>query len=162
MKAIFPVMLCAVLGCGLMAGLFFAFSVCVMRALGQLPMEQGLASMQSINVAILNPLFFAVFFGTAATCVLALVSSLLHWHVPGARYLLAGSVLYLMGVLLVTVFFNVPMNQILEAANPHNHDSARIWAGYLSNWTAWNHVRTISALGATFSFTLALYHLAQQ
>jgi hypothetical protein len=40
-----------------MAGFFFAFSVCVMRALGQLPLEQGIASMQSINVAILNPLF---------------------------------------------------------------------------------------------------------
>lgn len=56
-KAIFWVTLGAVLGCGLMAGLFFAFSVCVMKALSQLAPEKGMAAMQAINVAILNPLF---------------------------------------------------------------------------------------------------------
>ncbi|HEX8236549.1 MAG TPA: anthrone oxygenase family protein [Abditibacteriaceae bacterium] len=161
MKAIFPVTLCAVLGCGLMGGLFFAFSVCVMKALGQLSPDKGIASMQSINVAILNPLFFAVFFGTAAACAYALLASLLQWNAPGARYLLAGSVLYLVGVLLVTVVFNVPMNQALEAANPAKHDGARLWASYLTTWTAWNHVRTVSASAATASFALAFYHLAR-
>ncbi len=61
MKSFFPITLCALLGCGLMAGLFFAFSVCVMKALAQLPPEKGIAAMQSINVTILNPVFFVVF-----------------------------------------------------------------------------------------------------
>jgi uncharacterized membrane protein len=58
-----------VLGCGLMAGLFFAFSVSVMKALARLPSGAGMAAMQSINVAIINPVFLAAFFGTAAACV---------------------------------------------------------------------------------------------
>src|SRR6266702_1984438 len=37
------------LGCGLIAGLFFAFSVSVMQALARLPSAEGIAALQSIN-----------------------------------------------------------------------------------------------------------------
>ena len=47
--------LAAVLGSGLVAGIFFAFSTFVMRALGQLPENQGIAAMKAINVTVLNP-----------------------------------------------------------------------------------------------------------
>jgi hypothetical protein len=42
------------LGSGLMAGAFFAFSTFVMRALARLPAAEGIAAMQSINVAAIN------------------------------------------------------------------------------------------------------------
>lgn len=45
------------LGCGLIAGFFFAFSAVVMKALGKLPPAQGIAAMQSINVVVINPWF---------------------------------------------------------------------------------------------------------
>ena len=38
------------LGCGLNAGVFFAFSGFVMNGLRRLPAAQGIAAMQSINV----------------------------------------------------------------------------------------------------------------
>jgi uncharacterized membrane protein len=57
--------LVAALGCGLMAGLFFAFSVAVMKVLARLPSAEVIAAMQAINVAIINPVFLTVFFGTA-------------------------------------------------------------------------------------------------
>ena len=40
----------AVLGCGLVAGIFFAFSTFVMRALGRRPAGEGIAAMQAINI----------------------------------------------------------------------------------------------------------------
>ena len=45
------------LGSGLIAGFFFAFSIVVMKALAQQPPPQGIAAMQSINIAVLNPVF---------------------------------------------------------------------------------------------------------
>jgi uncharacterized membrane protein len=66
----FALTLAAALGCGLLAGLFFAFSVSVMKALARLPSAEGITAMQSINVTIINPVFLATFFGTAAACVL--------------------------------------------------------------------------------------------
>ena len=91
------------LGCGLIAGLFFAFSVSVMQALARLPSAEGIAAMQSINSAIINPLFLLVFLGTTAGCALVMVTSLARWHSPGSVYLLVGGALYLVGSLLVTI-----------------------------------------------------------
>jgi uncharacterized membrane protein len=49
-------MVCA-LGCGVNAGVFFAFSSFVMHALSRLPPTQGMAAMQSINVVAVTPVF---------------------------------------------------------------------------------------------------------
>jgi uncharacterized membrane protein len=153
---LFALTLCAALGCGLMAGLFFAFSVSVMKGLARLPSAQGIAAMQSINVAIINPVFLAVFFGTAAACVFVMIASLLQWHDPGAVYLLIGGALYLVGSLLVTIVFNVPKNKALASVAPAGPEGARLWAGYVASWTAWNHVRTAASLAAAASFSIAL------
>ena len=145
---------CAV-GCGLVAGFFFAFSRCVMDALAKLPPAQGMAAMQSINVVVINPWVMTALFGTAAACVLAAIGSFAQWHMAGARGLLAGSVLYLVGVVLVTGLFNVPRNDALAAASVDSPEGHRLWAAYLSGWTAWNHVRTLTALAASVAFAIA-------
>jgi uncharacterized membrane protein len=144
------------LGCGLLAGVFFAFSTFVMKALARLAPAQGIAAMQSINVAVINPLFMAVFLGTAAACALLAVSSLLRWQSPGSGYLLAGSLLYLVGTFLVTMVFNVPRNNALAAVAPASAEGASLWADYIVSWTRWNHVRTAAALAAAAAHTVAL------
>ena len=146
----------AALGCGLTAGVFFAFSAFVMKALARLPADEGIAAMQSINVAVINPLYMAVFLGTAVACFLVMIFALLRWQDPGAVYLLVGAALYLVGSLLVTMVFNVPMNEALASVTPGDPDAANLWASYLADWTAWNHVRAAAALAATASLTLAL------
>jgi uncharacterized membrane protein len=152
----FALTLFSALGCGLIAGVFFAFSAFVMKALARLPPAQGIAAMQSINVAVINPSFMAAFFGTAAGCVVLAISSLLMWHTPGAAFLLAGSLLYLVGTILVTIAFNVPRNDALAAVEPASADGATLWARYVTTWTAWNHVRTAAALAAAALLTIAL------
>ena len=153
---LFTITLVAALGCGLMAGLFFAFSVSVMKALARLPSAEGIAAMQSINVALINPVFLAAFFGTAVACVLVMIASFLRWHDFGAVYLLIGAALYLVGTFLVTLVFNVPKNNALASVAPANPESASLWTDYLSKWTAWNHVRAAAALAAATSLTIAL------
>jgi uncharacterized membrane protein len=143
------------LGCGLIAGAFFAFSTFVMKALGRLPPAHGLAAMQSINVVVLNPWFLTPFVGAAAGCVALLIVALLRWHDPRAAYWLAGSLLYLVGTFLETGVVHVPRNDALAAVAPESPDAAQRWAAYLSSWTAWNHVRTLAALGAAAAFTVA-------
>jgi len=148
------------LGCGLIAGLFFAFSVAVMQALARLPAAGGIAAMQSINSAILNPLFLAIFLGTAAGCALVMLTALARWHSPGSVYLLVGGALYLVGSLLVTAVCNVPKNNTLASVAPADPGSAGLWAGYLASWTTWNHVRTVASLASLSSLILGLCSLA--
>ncbi len=59
----------AALGSALMAGMFFVFSSFMMEALERTPATQRIATMQSINVAVLNRSFLGTFFGTAIVCV---------------------------------------------------------------------------------------------
>ena len=152
----FALTLVAALGCGLVAGAFFAFSTFVMKALSRLPAREGIAAMQSINVVVLNPWFMTALFGTAAACVVALIFSLLRWNEARAVFLLAGAVLYLVGTVLVTIVFNVPRNEALAGIAPTDPNGATLWAAYVAGWTTWNHVRTAAALAAAASFSIAL------
>jgi uncharacterized membrane protein len=118
--------LVAVLGCGLVSGIFFAFSTFIMKALARLPAAEAIAAMQSINVAVLNRWFFAAFFGTAACCLVLAISCFFRWHKPGAIYLLLGSLLYLVGTIFVTIIFNVPLNNSLAAVDPASADAGQV------------------------------------
>ena len=153
---LFTLTLISALGCGLVAGILFAFSTSVMKALARLPSAQGIAAMQSINITVINPLFMGAFFGTAAACVLVVVFSLLRWNEAGAVYLLSGGLAYLIGAILVTLVFNVPRNDALASVDPASAAGARLWDGYVTSWTAWNHVRTAAALAAALLLTFAL------
>jgi uncharacterized membrane protein len=146
----------AALGSGLMAGLFFVFSTFMMTALARLGVPQGIAAMQSVNVTILNPLFLTVFMGTAVLSLITAVAAIWSWSAAGSGWLLAGSLLYLVGIILVTMVFNVPLNDAIAAADPASSEGAATWARYLDVWVKWNHVRTMAGLGALASFILAL------
>jgi uncharacterized membrane protein len=146
----------AALGAGLIAGTFFAFSVFVMGALGRLPAAQGIAAMQSINIVVINWVFLGVFIGTALLGLALLVAAFVGWPSARAIYLGAGAVLYVGGCFLVTIVFNVPLNDALAAVTPDSAAGAELWRDYLSRWTMWNTVRTVASLAATAFFILAL------
>jgi len=161
-RLFFALKLFSALGCGLTAGVFFAFSSFVMNALARLPPAQGIAAMQSINITVINPAFFTALFGTAATCLFLSIRSLLKWHQPGASCLLVGALFYLVGTILVTAVFNVPLNDALAGVKPETDEGSKLWATYLADWTVWNHVRAIAALAAAALFTIALCQRAPQ
>jgi uncharacterized membrane protein len=151
-----PVTLCAALGCGLVAGTFFAFSTFVMPALASLPSKQGILAMQAINVAVINRWFLGVFLGTGAACAVLAVSSLLARDQPGAWFRVGGAALYLLGTIAVTMTLNVPLNDLLAKIQPDAPDAATFWATYLGAWTRWNSARAAAALLAAASLTLSL------
>ena len=148
----------SMLGCGLVAGVFFAFSTFVMKALSRVPPTQGIAAMQSINITVINPWFMSAFLGTTVACASLAVLSLLRWSEAGAVYLFSGALIYLIGTFLVTIVFNVPRNNALAAVDPGSDSGARLWASYISSWTTWNHVRTVAALAAQGLLIIALLH----
>jgi uncharacterized membrane protein len=150
----------AALGCGLMGGLLFAFSNFVMTALSRQPAGSGVRTMQAINIYILNPLFILVFFGTAVVSLVLAVVAIVCISCPGSSLLLAGSALYLIGAVGVTIIFNVPLNNRLSVLNPDTAKAADYWLIYLSEWVRWNHIRTIASVTAAALLTWAIRQLA--
>ncbi|WP_437301720.1 anthrone oxygenase family protein [Sorangium sp. So ce388] len=160
-RALFLLTLGSTLGCGLIAGVFFAFSSFVVPALAKLPPAQGVAAMQSINVVVLNRSFLGVFVGTAGACLILAVASLFSWSEAGSRLRVAGSALYLTGTFLVTMARNVPLNDALASVSPEAAVAAETWARYVPAWTAWNTVRALAALASAALFALAIVQNAR-
>jgi uncharacterized membrane protein len=146
----------AALGCGLNAGVFFAFSSFVMKALARLQPAQGIAAMQSINLVAVTPVFMTALFGTAMACVALGVWALVDGDGAFGPYLLAGSACYLVGTIGLTIAYHVPRNNALAALQPQRAEAAGRWTRYAAEWTRWNHVRAAASLAAAVSFTLAL------
>ncbi|NER48500.1 MAG: DUF1772 domain-containing protein [Symploca sp. SIO1B1] len=151
-----PLIIFAGVGSALSAGIFFAFSTFVMQALGRQTPSSGIATMQSINITVINPWFMAAFFGPAVVSLVLAIATLKQWNQPGAFYILAGALLYVIGTIGVTILGNIPLNDALAVVNPDSAEGATLWVKYLSNWTFWNHVRTIAAFFAAALFTLSL------
>jgi uncharacterized membrane protein len=153
---LYTVTLVTAFGCGLVAGVFFAFSSFVMAALRRLKPEEGIAAMQSINVLAVTPVFMTALFGMAVACLGLVAWAVISWRGEASALVLAGGALYLLGTIGVTIGGNVPLNNRLARLHPQGTDAAAYWARYVTTWTAWNHVRTIAALAAAALLTVAL------
>ncbi len=144
------VLLLATIATMLAAGLFYAYAVSVNPGLGRLPDAMYLSAMQSINRAILNPLFFASFLGAA---LLLPAAAWLSYSRDQVRFwwLLAVAVIYIVGVFGVTIAGNVPLNNTLDTlkidgATPEQLSSWR--AAFEKPWNALHTVRTIASVAA--------------
>ena len=145
----------AAVGAGVSGGVFFAFSTFVMKALGRLPAAEGISAMKAMNKTAPTPLFMLALFGTAVVSIALSAVALRHLDQRWAVYVLTGTALYL-ACLILTAVYHVPHNDALALVDPAGPGAAHAWAQYLSPWTAWNHVRTVTALAGSTAFIIAL------
>ena len=146
-------------GAGAAGGVFFAFSTFVMPALARLPSVQGVEAMNAMSVTAVTPPFMLLLFGVAVGCLAALPMA---WRgLPGfpALCVVAGSAIYLLAVIGVTIVANVPLNNALASFDPVRQSVDVVWPAYLRDWGFWNHIRTVGGLTSAFLFALALARL---
>ncbi|WP_343487896.1 DUF1772 domain-containing protein [Allomuricauda sp. d1] len=140
---------------GLTAGLCFTWGNAVTPGIGQLDDLKYLEAFQKMNRSIENPLFFVVFFGSFFVGLATIfanrgVSAYHFWVV------LAAVLIYFLGVVLVTVFGNVPLNQILDKADLANSSLDELRALRERFEQPWNRFHTVRIITATISFALLL------
>jgi len=145
----------AVIGCGLIAGVFLAFSDFVMKSLYAASPAGGIEAMQMINRNVYGSVFLTLLIAMAAASVGFVLFAALYMTGPAVFWIMAGCALYAIGVFLVTVVFNVPMNQRLDAMGHASVETASYWATYATSWTLWNHVRTFASAGSAVCFLIA-------
>jgi uncharacterized membrane protein len=143
------VLLAATLTTGLMAGLYFAFSVAVLPGLAKAGDRTFIEAMQRVNVAILNG-WFTLAFGGAL--VLGVLTAILHRGGegrPALPWIIAGVALYAAS-LVITTGFSVPLNnRLADAGAPGRiHDPAAVRVQFESAWVHWNVARTLVTTGA--------------
>jgi uncharacterized membrane protein len=153
---LFATTFAAVLGAGVVGGVFYAFSTFVMPGLERLPATQGLAAMKEINITADHPAFMVAFMGTTVLCLYLGVRGVLDWGDTRATLLVAGSALYLVGTFLLTVAYNVPLNNELADVAPHAANAAHDWRHYLDQWNWANHLRGATSIAAAAAYMGAL------
>ena len=144
------------IGCGLLAGLYFAFSTFIMGVLGRIEPSAGIAAMNSINAVILRSSFMPLFMGSSLAALVLAGIALFQWQQPGSAAILAGGAIYVIGMFVCTMALNVPLNNKLASVDPAGAEAADVWARYLRDWTLWNHVRTVASTVAMVLFIHAI------
>ncbi|MEP1874140.1 anthrone oxygenase family protein [Parasphingorhabdus sp.] len=150
----------AVVSVGIMAGIYFAFSVFVMQSLDALERSVGMTAMQSINRIIQKSLFLPLFFLSSLACLLIAVMGVMQWEEPGSWQMVTGGTLYVLGMLIVTIVGNVPLNNALEATKADGPGAEAMWRRYMQRWLPWNHVRTLSCTVSMILLISALIRLS--
>jgi uncharacterized membrane protein len=129
-------------------GMMYSFSTFVMRGLGRIGPVGAISAMRGINAeANANPMFLLGYFGAAILALVVGVIAVVQLNQPGSWWLLVGAIFGILGA-IITMVFNVPLNNHLDTVNPEGlslADAALEWQAYFSPWTAWNHARTATS-----------------
>jgi uncharacterized membrane protein len=142
----------------LIAGLFYAYSCSVNGGLAQLSDAHYILAMQSINKAIQNPMFFMSFMGTL---FLLPISTYLHYNQDELNrfyLLLFATIFYLIGVIAITAFGNIPLNNALNDFSVQSADNEAITKarlGFESAWNSFHLIRTIASISSLILVILA-------
>lgn len=110
--------------------------------------------MQSINKEILNPVFFAVFFGSLVFLVINTITQFN--HKPTFWLVLSAMLIYAVGTFGLTTFGNVPLDNELDPLNLKalNLSELKSFRTYYERyWNGFHNVRTIAGF---ISFLLLL------
>lgn len=148
----------AVFASALVAGIFLAFSDFIMRSLLAARAEGGIESMQIINREVYRSIFMVLLMGMVPYSVLLTVLAFFVVSGMALYCIAAGALTYILGVVLLTGFCNVPMNQKLDGMDFSSEEAKVYWEEYCLVWTRWNHVRTVcSILASVLFFTACIY-----
>ncbi|WP_299436486.1 DUF1772 domain-containing protein [uncultured Aquimarina sp.] len=143
---------------GLSAGLCFTWSNTITIGIGNLENYGYLSAFQQMNRTILNLTFFSVFFGPFFLGLINLyvfknASNSLVWA------LLLATIIYFFGVVLVTIFGNVPLNEILDETDLISTSAEDLKTLRNTFEVKWNRLHLIRTISSTSSFLLLLLAL---
>ncbi|NRA91949.1 MAG: DUF1772 domain-containing protein [Psychroserpens sp.] len=133
---------------GMSAGLCFNWGNTITPGLGELNDFQFLNSFQQLNRTIQNPLFFMVFFGPFILGI-ANIFILKNNNITLLWPFFIASGIYFIGLVLVTIFGNVPLNEILDKSDLTTMSDIELRSlrdQFESKWNRLHLIRTISAL----------------
>jgi uncharacterized membrane protein len=141
---------------GLLAGLFYGYACSVNIGLGRLSDAEYVRAMQSINKAILNPVFFLSFLGTLLILPIAMWANYNPPFNDRFYLLLTATVIYTIGVFGVTVFGNVPLNKALANFNVESVSLADLFSQRQKFESSWNRLHLIRTVASMLCFAITI------
>jgi len=149
----------AIISTGLMAGIFLTWTNAVTPGIGKLNDMIYLKALQSMNRAILNPLFYVVFM---LPIISMLISTAINYgsnKVCNFKLLLMATVIYTGGVFIVTIFGNIPLNELLNQTDLGSKSVVELSTLREKIEIKWNQFNLIRTITSFTSFALLVLNL---
>ena len=145
-----------------MAGIFFTWTNAVNPGIGTLDDMTYMKAFQAMNRLILNPLFYIVFILPVLTISISTYMSFGSTKLYVFELFLLSTLLYVLGVFLITILGNIPLNELLE-----NTDLEKISLTELSDlrgkienkWNNFNLIRTVSSFISFLLLVICLFFI---
>jgi uncharacterized membrane protein len=158
MNATDVVLVLATVTVGITTGLMFCYQIAIMPGLHELPDREFISAFQHLDRKVVNPLFVVVsFLGGGAFLVVGTVL-----EGPGSTrfaLLVAASVVYVVGVVIITLAWHVPRNTVLEGfpvTTATADEAALARQRFEAPWNRLHVVRTLAAIAALTLLAAAL------
>ena len=148
------VFIVSILFTGLTAGLCFTWSNAVTPGIGRLDNLSFLKAFQAMNRSIINGQFMIVFMGPT---ILLFVNAFLFRNSNIIFWLfLIAAIFFFIGIGLITVFGNVPLNEILDKSNLESLSKLELQTLRNKFEQPWNRLHAIRTVSSITSFLLLI------
>jgi uncharacterized membrane protein len=141
------VLILSILFTGLTAGLCFTWSNAVTPGIGRLDNLSFLKAFQAMNRAIINSQFMIIFMGP--TILLFVNAVLFRTNNTTFWLFLIAAIIFFIGIGLLTVFGNVPLNEMLDNSNLESLSKLELQTlrnKFENPWNRWHTLRTASSI----------------
>ncbi len=153
----------ATLMMGMMAGVFAIYANAIMPGLRRTDDRTFVGAFQSIDTAIINPLFLMTFFGALVFTGISAALHLSNDFRSGLPWIVVALALFL-AVVVITLVVNVPLNDAIKATGAPDElgDLAAVREQFNEpRWVGWNLFRAVATTAAFGCLAWALVLLGR-
>jgi len=152
----------ATLLCSLVAGLLFTFKIIVMPGIHKLNDRDFIRAFQEMDGIIQknHPLFILVWVGSIIALLLALILGFGQLGFIEQVLMILSALFYLIGVQILTIKNNIPLNNKLQSVDTNNLDEAKLKRAreeFEPIWNKWNSIRTVFSSLTVILLIILLY-----
>ena len=151
----------SVLFCALATGFILTYAIVVMPGLSKLDDKEFIKAFQVTDGIIQNnqPIFILIWLGSIISVLSTIIVSIFYLGILEAWLIIFTSVVYLLGVGVITITIHLPLNRHIQkidinSTNPHTLNDER--NNFETKWNFFNNIRTCIAVFVVLIFLLIL------
>ena len=147
----------SVLFCALATGFILTYAIVVMPGLSKLDDKEFIKAFQVTDGIIQNnqPIFILIWLGSIISVLSTIIVSIFSLGILEAWLMIFTSVVYLLGVQVITITIHLPLNRHIQkidinSTNPHTLNDER--NNFETKWNYFNNIRTCIAFFVVLIF----------
>ena len=151
----------SILLCALATGFILTYAIIVMPGLSKLDDKEFIKAFQVTDGIIQNnqPIFILIWLGSIISVFCTIIVSIISLGILEAWLIIFTSVVYLLGVQVITISIHLPLNRRIQNIDINSTNSQKLSderKNFETKWNYYNNIRTGIAVFVVLIFLLIL------